>query len=364
VGEYVLLTFAAQITTLPVIAYHFNRISLVAFLVNPLILPAQLPVMIVGGLALLVSLVFQPLGQLLAYLAWPFVVFTIRVVEFFAPIPGAMLQLGQVALPLILIYYALLFAWTFARPSLRSRFSSLKADCIRPGVALLGLGLVVVLVWRSALATPDGRLHLEMLDVGSGDAFLIHTPAGRYVLVDGGPSARALSDALGRRLPPAICKLPGARPPSPYILPRPVKSWIWGRALACKCWGPTAAGPSFCWNGAISAPCCQSAWTKTCASPCWKTPVPCRSMPCCWPAAARLASARPNGCRPGIRSWRCSAWRRGIAAPVPPRRRCRPYKVIPCCAPTKTGGCISAPMAKIYGRKSKYLKWPSIAISP
>ena len=99
VGEYVLLTFAAQITTLPVIAYHFNRISLVAFLVNPLILPAQPPVMIVGGLALLVSLVFQPLGQLLAYLAWPFVVFTIRVVEFFAPFPGAMLELGQVALP-------------------------------------------------------------------------------------------------------------------------------------------------------------------------------------------------------------------------------------------------------------------------
>jgi competence protein ComEC len=196
VGEYVLLTFAAQITTLPVIAYHFSRISLVAFLVNPLILPAQPPVMILGGLALLAGLVFQPLGQLLAYLAWPFVVFTIHVVEFFAPVPGAMLELGQIALPLILLYYALLFAWTFARPTLRARLSGL-----RPGVALLGLGLMVVLVWRSLLAAPDGRLHLTMLDVGSGDAILIQTPSGRYVLIDGGPSTRALSDALGRRLP-------------------------------------------------------------------------------------------------------------------------------------------------------------------
>jgi competence protein ComEC len=196
VGEYVLLTFAAQITTLPVIAYHFNRISLVAFLVNPLILPAQPPVMILGGLALLVSLVFQPLGQLLAYLAWPFVVITIRVVEFFATVPGAMLELGQIALPLILLYYALLFVWTFARPSLRARLSGLK-----PGVILLGLGLVTVLVWRSLLAAPDGRLHLTMLEVGSGDAFLIQTPTGRYLLIDGGPSTRALSDALGRRLP-------------------------------------------------------------------------------------------------------------------------------------------------------------------
>jgi predicted membrane metal-binding protein len=53
VGEYILQTFAALITTLPVIAYHFNRISLLAFPVNPLILPAQPPVMILGGLALL-----------------------------------------------------------------------------------------------------------------------------------------------------------------------------------------------------------------------------------------------------------------------------------------------------------------------
>jgi hypothetical protein len=120
------------------------------------------------------------------------VVFTIRVLEFFALFPGAMLELGQIALPLILLYYALLFAWTFARPSLRARLSNLK-----PAVALLGLGQVTILVWRSVLVAPDRRLHLEMLDVGSGDAFLIQTPTGRYLLVDGGPSTRALSDALG-----------------------------------------------------------------------------------------------------------------------------------------------------------------------
>ncbi len=197
VSEYVLLTFAAQITTLPVIAYYFKRISLVAFLVNPLILPAQPPVMIVGGLALLAGLVFQSLGQLLAYLAWPFVVFTVRVVAFFAPFPGAMLELGQVALPLILLYYALLFAWTFARPTLWARLSDLK-----PGRALLGLGLVTILVWRSLLAVPDGRLHLTMLDVGSGDAFLIRTP---YRPLSAGGWRSQHMRAIGRpRSPPAV----------------------------------------------------------------------------------------------------------------------------------------------------------------
>jgi competence protein ComEC len=42
---------------------------------------------------------------------------------------------------------------------------------------------------------------VTVLDVGSGDAVLIQTPGGKYVLVDGGPSATRLSDALGRRLP-------------------------------------------------------------------------------------------------------------------------------------------------------------------
>ena len=56
-----------------------------------------------------------------------------------------------------------------------------------------------------AWAAPDGRLHLTVLDVStgaqSGEALLIETPDGRFVLVNGGPSASALSDALGRRLP-------------------------------------------------------------------------------------------------------------------------------------------------------------------
>jgi competence protein ComEC len=63
------------------------------------------------------------------------------------------------------------------------------------------MGVAAILVWRAALLAPDGRLHLTVLDVGSGDALLVQTPGGRYLLVDGGPSASELSDALGRRLP-------------------------------------------------------------------------------------------------------------------------------------------------------------------
>ncbi|MBL8051659.1 MAG: ComEC/Rec2 family competence protein, partial [Anaerolineales bacterium] len=41
INENIVLTFAAQLTTIPIMAYHFNRISLISFIANPFILPVQ-----------------------------------------------------------------------------------------------------------------------------------------------------------------------------------------------------------------------------------------------------------------------------------------------------------------------------------
>ena len=196
VGEYFLFTLAAQVLVLPIIAYYFQRISLSSLVANPLILPAQPPVMILGGLALLAGTIYYPLGQVLAWIAWPFVVYTIRVVEWLAAFPGGAFSLGEVSTVLVITFYALLFGLTFA--GARSRRA---AEWIKPGVVLIGLIMITVLVWRVALAAPDGRLHMTIMDVGTGDAILIQSPSGRSILVDGGPSTRSLSDALGRRLP-------------------------------------------------------------------------------------------------------------------------------------------------------------------
>jgi beta-lactamase superfamily II metal-dependent hydrolase len=56
---------------------------------------------------------------------------------------------------------------------------------------------LLLLAWRS---WPDGRLHVLFLAAG-GDAALIQTPAGGYVLIDGGSDPAALVAALGRRMP-------------------------------------------------------------------------------------------------------------------------------------------------------------------
>ena len=196
VSEYLLFTLAAQLFTLPIIVYHFQRLSLVSLLANPLILPAQPPVMALGGLSVLVGLLIRPLGQGIAYLAWPFVAYTIRLVEWMAGFPLASLSVGHISLFWIIVSIGMLLLLAVTGKRLRDWLPAL-----RPAVLLTGLTLLTLLTWRVASSAPDGRLHITLFDVGEGDALLIQTPAGRSLLVNGGPSTSRLSDSLGRRLP-------------------------------------------------------------------------------------------------------------------------------------------------------------------
>jgi competence protein ComEC len=71
VGEYFLFTAAAQVTTLPVILYTFGRLSVSSAVANPLILPAQPPVMILGGIAVMAGMALPQAGDVLAHLVTP-----------------------------------------------------------------------------------------------------------------------------------------------------------------------------------------------------------------------------------------------------------------------------------------------------
>jgi competence protein ComEC len=196
VGEYSLLTIAAQVTTLPLMIYYFKQLSLTSLIANPLILPAQPAVMVLGGISVLSGMVFQPLGQIIAWITWPFMAYTIRIVEWLAGIAHGSIALGQVAFPIILIFYGILFAFTYLRTQITPIIKRLP-----PALPLTLMGVIMIFVWKSAFIAPDSLLHITTLDVGTGSGVLIRTPAGRYVLINGGPSTISLSDDLGRRLP-------------------------------------------------------------------------------------------------------------------------------------------------------------------
>ncbi|MDD2922287.1 MAG: ComEC/Rec2 family competence protein [Anaerolineales bacterium] len=203
VNDNVVLTFAAQVTTIPIMAYHFKRISLISFVANPFILFVQPAVMVLGGLAALVSLFILPLGQLLAWIAWPFSAYTIRVVELFDRIPNGVVILKDSSIWYVLATYAALFAVTFNWAAItewiRARGASLRAAAVALIFAVLFI--CTMTLWRATSSEGDGQLHVTFLDVGSANAVLIQTPEGRNILINGGASVSQLSDELGRRLP-------------------------------------------------------------------------------------------------------------------------------------------------------------------
>jgi len=204
INEALIVTLAAQITTLPIILYNFRQLSLITLLTNFLILSAQPGVMLWGGVATLAGLVWLPAGQVLSWVAWLFLTYTIRAVELTARVPYAAVSLGRISpLPVWIYYGFLLGGYVVSQMDAEHRQSLWQRLTSRlPAKALItGLALAVILIWVAASSLPDGKLHVVFFDVGQGDAIFIQTPQGRQVLIDGGPDPTALTAALGRRLP-------------------------------------------------------------------------------------------------------------------------------------------------------------------
>jgi competence protein ComEC len=203
INDNVILTFAAQLTTIPIMAYQFKRISLISFIANPFILPVQPAVMIISGLAVFTSLVIFPLGQLIAWFAWPFAAYTIRIVELFDRVPHGSIYLGDSSIWLVTGFYIVLLSVTFNWDEIKKRFNSLATSmrAIALTATLMLLFACTIMFWRASATTGDGQLHITFLEAGSADAVLIQTPEGRNLLINGGESTSKLSDELGRRLP-------------------------------------------------------------------------------------------------------------------------------------------------------------------
>jgi competence protein ComEC len=197
IGEYFLFTLAAQVTTLPILVLTFQRFSPVTFLANPLVLPAQPLLMILGGLALLCGLLSLPLGRIVGLAAWPFAAYTIRVDEWLGPVARSVMFSRSIEPVWIVLFYMLL-----AVISLRPLRDALKPH-LKPGLALLTAGVAAVCVWQAVFDRPDGRLHLWVFgkDQTSEKAVLIQTPAGRTLLFGSLGSSSTLNSFLGRQLP-------------------------------------------------------------------------------------------------------------------------------------------------------------------
>ncbi len=93
VSDELRITLAAQALTIPLIFFHFHRVSVISPVTNLLIGWTMAPIMILGWIAAALGSLFQPLGQLVAYPTWALLQFVIFAVEVTSKIPLASIEL-------------------------------------------------------------------------------------------------------------------------------------------------------------------------------------------------------------------------------------------------------------------------------
>ena len=202
-----LVTLAANLTTLPLVVYYFVRLSLVSLLTNLLIAPVQPYIMLWGGAGLLVGLTgVDWLAQPLLWVPYLCLEWTVGMVRWSAALPWASEDVFGYGLGSLFLTYGLLFGWHGRRGLIqmlgwRPRISAPLLWQWSRTIALPGLALGALLLWQLLLSRPDGMLHLWFLDIGQGDGILVQTPGGRQILIDGGSDSQRLFAQLGGVMP-------------------------------------------------------------------------------------------------------------------------------------------------------------------
>ena len=202
-----LVSASVQLGLLPLLILYFHRLSLASLVLNILvgILMAALSLIALASL-----LVFQlsetlaaPLIRLAELTSW----LMIHSVDPFTSARIASVRLPEYAgwaAALYALYYlpltGLILAlarWNPLRPALRfdqeQSVAWMRPRLIAPAFIIM---LLIILAHPLSAGRPDGRLRVDFLDVGQGDAALVTMPDGTTLLIDGGGRASFSRRAL------------------------------------------------------------------------------------------------------------------------------------------------------------------------
>ncbi len=197
-SEPLIVGIAAQIATLPLILLYFGRVSLVALPVNLLVVPVQPYILFAGGAALLLAWL-PAVSQVLFWLAYVALSWTIGVIRWFADLPFA--DVGVYVHPRWVIGGVLIVGVFMLMKDAKPRWLRLIQNQAVISTGFFSGFALILLMGAIGFSRPDGKLHVWWLDVGHSHGVLIETPGGAQILIDGGRFPSRLLTGIGDRIP-------------------------------------------------------------------------------------------------------------------------------------------------------------------
>jgi competence protein ComEC len=182
------VSLGATLSTAPISALAFGTVATAAVATNLVAIPVVGVLVPVLALALAVSPFAAPVAAVAAAGAGLLLDLLERIAATGSELPFALVSVED-RLRVAVMLTALVWLWRrIALPKRRAPFRGIVAW----RSATLGAALGTAVIWapvvpRAGSGYRSGWLEIHFLQVGEGDAAVIRTPAGRWVLIDGGP---------------------------------------------------------------------------------------------------------------------------------------------------------------------------------
>ncbi|MEW6380532.1 MAG: DNA internalization-related competence protein ComEC/Rec2 [bacterium] len=196
------LSLAAFLMTSPLVAYTFNLISPIGIVTNLAAIPLVSGILY-AGLGGILALPLHPglaahFFRIAAFLARLMISLSATITR----IAGAFVYLPSPPKAAIMAIYGSLVIAAFIFHFLTRSISPRKKTGLLIAFLLLAfvlMPLLLLFMTRPPRFIPNDTLTVTFLDVGRGDACVIQTPGGKYILIDGGGSYNNEFD-FGHRL--------------------------------------------------------------------------------------------------------------------------------------------------------------------
>lgn len=168
------VTIAAQIGTLLISAYYFEKISIVSFFTNLIIVPLSNLSLALGFIQILLSTVSDSLSSSVAISNKLLLGFILLFTKFASQLPYAFITAYQVDFITIIIYYFSVFLLIFA-----------NKDNFLPRLLIV----LLLILFRMIISIRSPDFKIIFISTRTGESTLVTTPGGKNILINfGAPS--------------------------------------------------------------------------------------------------------------------------------------------------------------------------------